>query len=57
MVCPFRINIEFDYATITSDSGAESIMQVAQKETYPECEYGDCPFYNYNGLCDRTNSE
>ena len=56
MNCPFRVNVEMDYETRMAD-GKTVIVQVGQREEYPECYQGDCPFYNYLGFCKRTDLE
>lgn len=50
MICPFRIDIEYDYK-IEKDT----LYVKAQKERFPECYEDDCPFYSYPGKCEKTD--
>ena len=50
MVCPFRVDIEFEYAVFQTETGS-TIQTSAQREHFPECVEDECPYYNYGG-CD-----
>ena len=52
MVCPFRVDIDFEYCEIN-----ENVMMAAQKETFPECMEGECPYYDWNGSCKRVEED
>ncbi len=57
MVCPFRVGAKFEYALIGEDtSNPDSYVQVAQTAVYPPCYEGECPYYNYDGSCERMES-
>lgn len=52
MICPFRIDIEYDYK-----AEKDTFYVKAQKERFPECYEEDCPFYSYPGKCEKTDDD
>ena len=64
MICPFRIDVEFDYIALApkDDENAEpSYLEKAQRQKYPECMEEECPFYEYSfnvtGSCNRIGDD
>ena len=58
MICPFRIDVEFEYVALESKEGEEpSYLEKAHRQKYPKCVGQECPFYNFNGYCDRVGGE
>ena len=51
-ICPFRIDTEFEYATINGQ-----VVQSSQHEEFSPCMGDKCPFYEYGGGCNRVDSE
>lgn len=51
MICPFRNRVEHEYRKIDGNT----YVLVAETEEYPDCYEDKCPFYNYEGSCDRTS--
>lgn len=51
MICPYRVNIEFEYSIVNGET-----KETGQYETFPKCVEYECPFYNYNG-CAKAESE
>ena len=41
MVCPFRLDIETQYAKVDG-----IVKPIAQRQIYPECNTFDCPFWD-----------
>lgn len=55
MICPFRIDVEFEYVALNSNKKDEepSYLEKAQRQSYPKCLEDECPYYNYDGYCGR----
>ena len=51
MLCPFRVNVEFEYCEING-----AVVVSSQIEKYPECDEDECPFYGWDG-CGRVHEE
>ena len=57
IICPYRVNIEFEYALVETTEG-ENMMQVAsQNEVFPRCVGDKCPFYTYPDTCRKAEIE
>lgn len=58
MICPFRIEVQFDHEVINS-----SVILKAQREVYPPCYEGECPIWvdrygNWSeGYCSRLEGD
>ena len=52
MICPFRIDVDYEYCEIDG-----TLVISRQRQVYPECEEGDCPYYDWGGACERTSEE
>lgn len=56
MICPFRVDIHFEYKTIEGSAVVKD-----QKEKFPPCMGEECPYYdtdwNDNGLCKRIDED
>ena len=58
MICPFRIDVEFEYVALEPKKDEEpSYLEKAQRQRYPKCAGQECPFYNYGGGCSRVEGE
>lgn len=61
MICPFRGGVKMSYIEVQGKEGDTDYLIKEQTPFYPECYGDDCPFYNWNGSCDRveriTNSD
>ena len=59
MICPFRIDVEFEYMGLSTGKKDEepSYLEKAQRQVYSPCMEDECPFYNYDGLCTRVGEE
>lgn len=65
MICPFRIDVVFDYETKARKYTTEKTKYVvkAQREVFPPCMREECPFYDpdysgsTDGTCKRINIE
>lgn len=59
MVCPFKCGVSLQYTYIGKDnspeerSKADNYIEIAQHAFFEKCDGQECPYYNYNGLCDR----
>lgn len=58
MKCPFRAGIRFEYQyigpnTASGKQKSENYIEIAQHSVFEDCFKEECPFYNYNGLCER----
>lgn len=43
MLCPFRLNIEYEY-----DKIGDAVVVSKQKEVYPECYGENCHYYKWD---------
>ena len=51
MICPFRVDVEFEYLELKSKKKDEDpqYLEKAQRQVYAQCMEDECPFYNYGG--------
>lgn len=57
MICPFRVNVEFEYIKLPPDKDGEpQFLEKSQKQIYAGCEEDRCPFYDYSGGCKRADA-
>ena len=60
MVCPFRVDVEFEYARAEDTKDGEAqYLEHAQRQVYANCVEAKCPFYEYGvieGSCRRVGN-
>lgn len=58
MVCPFRVDIKFEYQEVIGTKGEAELKEKKQSETFSECMGERCPYYDIQwdgkGKCRRT---
>lgn len=52
MRCPYRVDVQIEYATI-----ANTVVKDSERSQFPECYEIECPFYNVLGICERAEKE
>lgn len=59
MICPFRVDVEFEYTAIASKEDNEKMeyLEKAQRQIYAQCMEDQCPFYGWNESCERVRTE
>lgn len=56
MICPFRLNVEFEYVALPCKKDEEpSYLEKAHRQVYPPCMEDECPYYNKYGYCNRID--
>ena len=62
MKCPFRVGVAFEYNYIGKNiredmTDSNKYIEAAQHSVFEDCYKDECPYYNYNGSCERINND
>lgn len=59
MICPFRLDVEFEYVALPCKKDEEpSYLEKAQRQVYPPCMEDECPWFDsYYNKCTRIGEE
>ena len=59
MICPFRVDVEFEYINLPSKKEDEDpqVLEKAQRQIYAQCMGDECPYYNWDSKCGRIEED